>query len=206
MPDIEATLCFLASLPKYQTEKPFRLIPGAGKYFKHDISNVVAATRDRIRITDIRNRVAEFNLDRNGFEVLSHKSAHPTLDSEKQVNAYKAETVELLMSHLNAEKVICFDFRHRIHQEFEKGTVVDYNDPTTREGPAIMAHSDHTFESGLVVVNAHLSDDEKERYLSGDWRIRLMNTWRPLLVSKINHLQFVTPVLPHPVIWLHVIG
>ncbi|OAG19570.1 hypothetical protein CC77DRAFT_1051261 [Alternaria alternata] len=181
MPNLNASLCFLAPLPKYKQEKPYRIIPGADEAFDHEISNVVPDIQDGIQIVDIRDRLGDFNIEDNGFEVLSHTTSFPILDERSQVDAYKSEVEQLLKERLAAEKVIVFDFRHRIHREFEKGVVVDYNDPTTKEGPAIMAHSDHTLDSGTVVINSWLSEEDKTKYLTGEWRIRLMNTWRPLV-------------------------
>jgi hypothetical protein len=115
MPDLSSTLCFLAPLPKYKTEKPFRIIPGAGETFDHHISNVVPDVRENVRIVDIRGRLNEFNFEEHGFEVLSHKSSQPILDDKAQVDAYKMEIEQLLKTHLDAEKVIVFDFRVSVH-------------------------------------------------------------------------------------------
>ena len=32
------------------------------------------------------------------------------------------------------------NLQHRMHTKFEKGVTFDSNDPTSREGPAVMAH------------------------------------------------------------------
>lgn len=34
--------------------------------------------------------------------------------------------------------------------------------------------ADHTLDSGLTVINSHLSEDEKGKYLRGGYRIRLI--------------------------------
>lgn len=68
-------------------------------------------------------------------------SRFPVLDNVASCDEYKSETSDLLKKHLNAEKVVCFDFQvlfsvadysqrsltlalwlqHRIHTKFEKG-------------------------------------------------------------------------------------
>ncbi|CAG8971800.1 hypothetical protein HYALB_00001910 [Hymenoscyphus albidus] len=55
---------------------------------------------------------------------------------------------------------------HRVHITFEKGITLDFKSPTNNEGPAIIAYSDHTLESGLTAINAYLADEDKKNICS----------------------------------------
>jgi hypothetical protein len=46
--------------------------------------------------------------------------------------------------------------------------------------PVLVPHTDQTPENGLRRVRRHLSDEEAAKYLDGNWRIRIVNCWRPL--------------------------
>lgn len=111
MPNINASLCFLEHLPLYQHEKPYRIIPSAEENYQHSLTNIVPRFHDDIHLTDVRERISKLSLDKHGFQVLSHTSNVPALDDLPSVAAYKKEVDELLTKHLEAERVICFDFR-----------------------------------------------------------------------------------------------
>ena len=51
---------------------------------------------------------------------------------------------------------------------------------TNQDKPVLTPHTDQTSENGLRRVRRHLSDSEAEKYLNGNYRIRIVNCWRPL--------------------------
>ncbi|KAM5385453.1 hypothetical protein ACJZ2D_001094 [Fusarium nematophilum] len=185
MPPITASLSFLAKLPLYAAEKPYTIIPPAERddISDGDRSNVEVEAHDEIEITDIRDRLSEVKLETHGIEC----------------KGYQRETAELLEKYFGADRVVTWDLRKRNVIKYEKGTQWDYNDQRHTDGPAIMAHVDFTFDSGLTVINAYLNAQEKEKYLNGEYRIRLVNTWRPM-VPVIEHqpLAFIDPGSVHP--------
>ena len=99
----------------------------------------------------------DVNLERYGFQVLSHDTGVSNFTSADAVEAYKRETERLLTEALAATHVKCYDLRLRKNIIFQR-TEFDLNNPLHTEGPARGAHNG---ESGLVVkpdfrdVNVH---------------------------------------------------
>ncbi|CAM1505657.1 Fc.00g112940.m01.CDS01 [Cosmosporella sp. VM-42] len=227
MPDTTASLAFLAKLPTYDTEKPYTIIPSADRLDVKDAdrTNVEIETHDGIKLTDIRDWKADVNLDTHGFQVLSHVTKYPRLDKLSQCKGYKKETADFLEKHFGADRVITWDLRptqKRHVIKYQKGGNWDYTDLRETEGPAVMAHSgenmqyvnnrenwpftsaaDFTFESGLMIIGAYLTGEEKAKYLNGKYRIRLVNTWRAMVpVVERQPLALCDPrsVLPEQMI------
>jgi len=76
--------------------------------------------------------------------------------------------------------VKCYELRLRKNVLFQRAQL-DLNDPLLVEGPARGVHNDVTYNSGPMIVNRYLSEEEKTLYLKPGYRIRIVNTWRPLL-------------------------
>ncbi|KAK6211554.1 hypothetical protein QIS74_10818 [Colletotrichum tabaci] len=181
MPDTTATLKFLAKSKRYDTEKPYVIVSAASgpEIRDADKTNTESESRDGILLKDVRGREKEFKLEDQGFQVLKHASEFPRLDTIEQCDGYQKETTKLLKNIFGAT---C---KRRV-VEYEKGATWNYHDPRETDGPAVMAHVDHTLQSGITVVDMYLSADEKTEYLNGDYRIRLLNIWRPM-VPVIKH-------------------
>lgn len=66
--------------------------------------------------------------------------------------------------------------------EFSKGTVDNtFLEPRQPDPPVYTVHIDHTVNGGYHRAERHLTDEEIEKYItSGEWRMRIVNTWRPL--------------------------
>lgn len=118
MPDVTTSLCYLARVPSYISEKPYKIVAGADETYEQDLTNIVAYWHHNIRIEDIRAQKSELKLEQHGFEVLSHTSQYPVLDDVAACTAYKEEASAMLREHLKAEKVICFDFRVQCHDSY----------------------------------------------------------------------------------------
>jgi hypothetical protein len=99
----------------------------------------------------------DVNLERYGFQVLSHDTGVSNFTSAEAIEAYKRETERLLTEALGATYVKCYDLRLRKNIIFQR-TEFDLNNPFHTEGPARGAHNG---EGGLVVkpdfrdVNVH---------------------------------------------------
>lgn len=111
MPDVTASLCYLAPLESYRTERPFKIIPAAEEKYEEELSNIVGTWHDNIMIKDIRARKNNLRLEYDGLEALSHTSGYTNLDDVLCCEAYKRENSDMLMKHFQAERVVCFDFR-----------------------------------------------------------------------------------------------
>ena len=100
---------------------------------------------------------SDVNLERYGFQVLSHDTGVSNFTSAEAVEAYKRETERLLTEALGAAHVKCYDLRLRKNIMFQR-TELDLNNPLLTEEPARGAHNG---EGGLVVkpdlrdVNVH---------------------------------------------------
>lgn len=113
MPDITASLSYIAKLPIYNTEKPYRVIPSAlePEIRKFRLSNVEPYVHDSVQIRDMRPFKSDLSIEKQGFEVLSHISRHPRLTEPQDFEDYRMETAELLQKHFDAVRVICWDIR-----------------------------------------------------------------------------------------------
>jgi hypothetical protein len=117
MPDITASLEFLADIPLYDEEKPFLALMPPLDGFDPNVQrtdNLEWEIHHNVPITDIRDRGQEFTIERCGFLVANHTSQHLALDSVESLRAYRKETEELLHKTLGATHVVCYEHRVRI--------------------------------------------------------------------------------------------
>ncbi|MCJ1435136.1 hypothetical protein MMC27_004506 [Xylographa pallens] len=184
MPAVQATIEYLEDSPLYETEKPYWCLLPPHEGFdpdKHRVDNLEFELRPDITISDIRDAKEDLTLETSGFQVLSHHSACSALPKTvEDVCAYKNETEIMLQNYLNATFVKCYELRARKNVSFQREQF-DINDPLLVEGPARGAHNDVTYDSGPVIINRHLSDEDKSLYLKPGYRFRIVNTWRSLV-------------------------
>lgn len=108
--------------------------------------NLEFETKKDILVQDIRGLGEGFRIAESGFEVLDHVSQVLGLKSVDQIHSaepielYKAETEELLKSHLGACFVKCYDLVLRKNISFDRSEL-DIRDPLHIEGPARGAHN-----------------------------------------------------------------
>jgi hypothetical protein len=122
-------------------------------------------------IVDARRLTEPPSLDRNGFELRSHRSALSDFSDEQAIRAvYYPETQTFLMRALGAVKVVVFDhtLRYGLPGHGEAGV---------RE-PVRRVHNDQTFVSGPRRVRDHLSPEKAEERL--EHRFAIVNVWRPI--------------------------
>ncbi|KAH6690762.1 hypothetical protein BKA61DRAFT_285586 [Leptodontidium sp. MPI-SDFR-AT-0119] len=188
MPPLLTTLEYLQDLELYQSEKPyFCLMPATNCLLvqNEQLDNLEFESHDEIPIGDIRGLEKAFKIDDCGFEVFNHiskvRDLHSGgLESNMALTQYKLETEELLTTYLGASFVCCYDFVMRKNIVFDD-TVFDLKDPMHAIGPARGAHNDITYNSGPMIINRNLTDDQKREFLQPGYRFRIVNTWRSLL-------------------------
>ncbi|WP_069261304.1 CmcJ/NvfI family oxidoreductase [Paraburkholderia nodosa] len=139
-----------------------------------------SGTLDPRRVT-IRNarplaEAGEISLDRNGFQLVSHRSAVSDYNDESLIRlVYRPEAEALLRDMTGAEKVVIFDHTLRDSASGSRGNA------TLRE-PVRRVHNDQTFVSGPRRVRDHLDAEEAQRRLGH--RFAIVNLWRPLSVVE----------------------
>ena len=125
-----------------------------------------------IQVRDIRGHESDYNLDRDGFEVVKlHMEAPQAYEREAIEGAYYDYVCDLVKRELGASKVIAFDHNYR-------SAGAQYNTVTDR--PAYMVHNDYTEASGPQRIVDLLPADEAEERLKK--RYAFINLWRP-----VNH-------------------
>ena len=113
MPDIQATLEFLADIPLYQIEKPFLALLSPSQLVDRNFprENLQWEHHDKINIKDVRDDPFNYTIEKCGFQVLQHRSKIESFNLAIDVNMYKMETEMLLKNELGAEHVYCYDLR-----------------------------------------------------------------------------------------------
>ena len=127
-----------------------------------------------VEIHDARAQAEAKTLDRNGFELRSHRSAVQDFADDEQVKgSYYAECEALLKHATGADKVVIFDHTRRLDG--------------TRPGdtpPVRGVHCDQTFTSGRRRVREHLPAEEAAQRLQG--RCAIINVWRPIVEPLLS--------------------
>ena len=125
-----------------------------------------------IRVHDIRGREDDYQLDRDGFEIIKLDFEAPQAHDRATIEgAYYDAVCERVKAELGASHVIAFDDNYR-------SAGADYNRITDK--PAYMVHNDYTEESAPQRIRDLLPQDEAEQRLKK--RYAFINLWRP-----VNH-------------------
>jgi len=175
---------YLRPDPKYSSEKPF-IFESTTSY---DVPTRTNTEKDEYdsKVEDVRGQESKFTYAEHGFRYLVHYSRidQSNVDNHDTLG-YANETMELLKNEFNAERVICYDVRRRssekAREQLKKVTENAYEQPRVPAPPVYAVHIDHTILGGFHRARRHFTDDEITKYLnSGDYRIRIVNTWRPI--------------------------
>jgi hypothetical protein len=125
-----------------------------------------------VPIRDARPIVGEITLDRQGFELVRHRSAVRNFYGDDEVKrVYYPEAERLLKAATGASRVFVFDHVTRRRDPDGHGEREGRRQPVTR------VHVDHTASSGPQRVR-DLLPDEAEELLRG--RVQIVNVWRPI--------------------------
>ncbi|KGO70256.1 hypothetical protein PITC_020750 [Penicillium italicum] len=196
---------YLKDLPRYATEKPF-IYESNLSYDKPPVSNVEKEIRS-VKLTNVRGNIGSFSCDEHGFMYMNHKTS-VTFDGDKTQESleYIEETMSLLQEIFNTNHVISYDIRRRDSNQDRKDVQEiqenAFEKPREPAPPVYAVHigeletlsfnshflnsvKDHTLHGGFHRAKRHLTDEEIEKFInSGKYRIRIVNTWRP--IKKIN--------------------
>ncbi|KAL8962615.1 MAG: hypothetical protein Q9183_005129, partial [Haloplaca sp. 2 TL-2023] len=153
------TLCgfdYLSRTKLYDTEKPYYFSGPLDSKQEQYRSNLTYTNVDDIALRDIRGLEGHLSLDVHGFQLIKH-TPRSSLDDpdEEQIKRQAIQTEKRDTS----ESVGTFKNQDR---------------------PVLTPHTDQTIEGGPRRARHHLTEEEAKKYLDGNWRVRIMNCWRPL--------------------------
>ena len=128
-----------------------------------------------VAIADMRAIADNLSIDRQGFELLRHKTAVEDLYDDHAIDSqYYPEIEALLRRRFNATRVVIFDTTRR-----SDGSTGAENRDGLR-GPAWRVHVDYTVKSGPQRVQDLLGGAEAARLTATGARIIQINVWRPI--------------------------
>jgi hypothetical protein len=166
LPYVEAELHYLSRMTERPRNYTFEPPPGVPR------SNTVHETHI-VPIHDLRGIEAEISLDREGFELIGHRSAVRDFFDEDEVrNVYYPEAERLIANTLGASRVFIFD--HTVRRRVPGAG--DRSAGAPRQ-PSNRVHVDHTATSGPQRIRDFLGE-EAEELLKG--RAQIINLWRPI--------------------------
>ncbi|KAK3331559.1 hypothetical protein B0H66DRAFT_469877 [Apodospora peruviana] len=93
---IETKLKFLTRLDRYATEKPFFVTTAPKVVFDPAKHTNLEHELKTVHIQDIRDRLAEFDVERSGFQILNHIPKLLNIQTPDDVATYKQETQTVL--------------------------------------------------------------------------------------------------------------
>jgi len=165
---ITASLNFIRRQDSKPTFHSSALTGGAPKKFYDTEAHTVA-------ISDMREIAEDLSVDREGFELLHHKTAVADLyDNDAVEQAYIPEIETLLRRKFGASQVVVFDVTRR--SDGGAGAKI----PKGMRGPASQLHVDYTTKSGPRRARDILGEAEAARLTAAGARIIQINVWRPI--------------------------
>jgi hypothetical protein len=125
----------------------------------------------KVEIADGRVVASEFSLERNGFELVEHRTAVTNFfDPQELERVYYPEVASLIQARSGASRVVVFDHTLRSGDEGERERKL------VRE-PVLSAHNDYTEWSGPQRVR-EIMGDEAEALLAR--RFAIIQLWRAI--------------------------
>ena len=161
--DISAPLNFIRRQNKKPVFHSSALTGGKPKYFYDTETHTVT-------ISDMREIAEDLSVDREGFELLHHKTAVADLyDNDAVEQAYIPEIETLLRRKFGASQVVIFDVTRR--SDGGAGAKI----PEGLRGPASQLHVDYTTKSGPRRARDILGEEEAARLTAAGARIIQIN-------------------------------
>jgi hypothetical protein len=133
--------------------------------------NTGSSELHKVEIANGRPLATQFALERNGFELVEHRSAVKNFFNADELKAvYYPEVAALIKSRSGAARVVVFDHTLRSGSEEEREAKL------LRE-PVLSAHNDYTEWSGPQRVR-ELMGEEADALLAG--RFAIIQVWRAI--------------------------
>lgn len=128
-----------------------------------------------VTIHDVRSESDGLSVEREGFELVRHRTAVDDLyDDEAVAGPYSREVEALLCETTGASHAVAFD--HTRRSDATDGAA----NPDGSRGPARIVHVDYTEASGPVRAADVLGKETVARILGSGGRIAEINVWRPI--------------------------
>jgi len=174
---IEASVDYIADIDLWEREKPYAIdqVPGAPS---GQITNLQIESHPTI-IEDLRTSLSQPTLARHSFCFLETPSDLLKYSEQEMMVPYAEEVNAMLKKTFSTNRVITYDLRLRENRSYEIDEVLS-NSRAVPSPPVTVAHVDHSREGAWMRIARHTNAEEKADIDSGKWRVRIINTWRPL--------------------------
>ena len=128
-----------------------------------------------VTIHNVRSEAGRLLVEREGFELVRHRTEVDDLyDDAAVAGPYSREVEALLCETTGASRAIAFD--HTRRSDATDGAA----NPDGSRGPARIVHVDYTEASGPVRAADVLGKETVDRILGSGGRIAEINVWRPI--------------------------
>ncbi|KAK5713360.1 hypothetical protein LTR17_017605 [Elasticomyces elasticus] len=183
-------LSYLAPLALYDTEKAFAYNYDRGPDVPPaEQTNLQFVTHDDVPIYDARSlSETALSFATYGFRFQSHPSSLPTAfsGSKEEVQEYCDLMTRFVVLSVMLSPKIRIDYVlqarcNEVSSSEYKANIRGSRPGRDVVGPPIMnIHVDQTQNSGIGRIRRYLSPNESTKYLSGKYRSRIINVWRPI--------------------------
>ncbi|MBV9248503.1 MAG: hypothetical protein JO227_04560 [Acetobacteraceae bacterium] len=166
LPFVDALLTYLAPMKERAYTLAYDPGPGLPR------TNMVYETHT-VPIRDFRPIARDVSLDREGFELVKHRTEVDDLYNEDELRrAYYPESERLIASVTGGHRVVIFD--HTIRR---RTPGVEDRTPGIPRQPATRIHGDYTEKSGPQRVRDIMGSEADELLRR---RFAIVNLWRPI--------------------------
>ncbi|KAK4460364.1 hypothetical protein QBC42DRAFT_272422 [Cladorrhinum samala] len=185
LPESTTELRFLKDLPEYEKEKPYHISGPLHERYRGFRTNIHYESVPQVPIFNLRGHQHKLSIERHGFEMFQVPKDIAALDvkgNEAERDRYAEAMVTAVKQRLKATFALCYNFKFR---SSVLGPETPHHDVSVGsserpDAPAEAAHIDHTPESAMRRARRHLTAEEANIYLSGAWRVQIVNVWKPL--------------------------
>ncbi|KAH7397972.1 hypothetical protein BKA64DRAFT_54138 [Cadophora sp. MPI-SDFR-AT-0126] len=184
---------FIADKALYKTEKPYFASLPSSQFPEGYKTNLEFENVGGIPVTDLREQSRE-SIDVMGFSHVVHDFQAEARGNEETCKPFLAEASDLVRTMFEAERTICYDYRLRKNVPSNYAAGIDFEDDHSIPAPPVTTvHMDHTKAGGYHRIKRHLTAEESQKYLSGRYRVRIINVWKPLAVIRDSPLALCDP-------------
>jgi hypothetical protein len=149
----------------------YRAVPPVDLIERDPLDLYGAALAHLVRLVDVEVAEADLALERNGFELVAHRTAVKNFfDPQEIERVYYPEVERLIKARSGASRVVVFDHTLRSGDEAER------EEKLIRE-PVLSAHNDYTEWSGPQRVREILPDEAEELLKR---RFAIIQVWRAI--------------------------